>query len=88
MKEFAIYTGLRTLLFIACLVTVALIWSLVDGDRQVPMIWAAVIAFAVSGVLSYFLLNRQREAFAQRVDDRASRAAHRFEEMKAREDVD
>ena len=87
MKEFAIYTGLRVLLFVASLITVMLIWSLFTEGR-VPALWSVVIAFAVSGVLSYFLLNRQRDAFARRVEERASRAASAFEERKAREDQD
>lgn len=87
MKEFAIYTGLRVLLFVASLITVMLIWSLFTEGR-VPALWSVVIAFAVSGVLSYFLLNKQRDAFARRVEQRASRAASAFEERKAREDKD
>jgi predicted PurR-regulated permease PerM len=87
VKEFAIYTGLRVLLFVASLITVMLIWSLFTEGR-VPALWSVVIAFAVSGVLSYFLLNRQRDAFARRVEERAARAASRFEERKAREDED
>lgn len=87
MKEFAIYTGLRVLLFVASLITVMLIWSLFTEGR-VPALWSVVIAFAVSGVLSYFLLNKQRDAFARRVEQRASRAASAFEERKAREDRD
>lgn len=87
MKEFAIYTGLRVLLFVASLITVMLIWSLFTEGR-VPALWSVVIAFAVSGVLSYFLLNRQRDAFARRVEERAARAASAFEERKAREDQD
>ena len=51
------------------------------------MLWAVVIAFVVSGLASYFLLNRQREAFARRVDERAQRVSSRFEEMKAKEDA-
>ena len=70
VKEFAIYTGLRVLLFVASLITVMLIWSLFT-EGQVPALWSVVIAFAVSGVLSYFLLNRQRDAFARRVEERA-----------------
>ena len=53
-----------------------------------PILWAVVIAFVMSGVASYFLLNRQREAFARRVDERARRVATRFEEMRAKEDAD
>jgi CHASE1-domain containing sensor protein len=54
----------------------------------VPLLWALILGFALSGVASYFLLNRQRAAFARRVEERAQRASVRFEEMRAREDVD
>jgi hypothetical protein len=35
-----------------------------------------------------FALNRQREAFARRVQSRAEAATARFEELKAREDAE
>ena len=88
MKEFAIYTGLRIALFVASLITVTLVWALLSGSREVPALWSVVLAFVISGVLSYFLLNRQREAFARRVEERATRATAAFEERKAREDED
>ena len=44
--------------------------------------------FLVSGIASYFILERQRVAFAQRVETRAAKAAAAFEERKAREDAD
>ena len=47
-----------------------------------------MIAFVISGVLSYYVLNPQRERFAQRVDERARRASAAFEARKAREDAD
>jgi len=37
-------------------------------------------------VASYYLLNRQRDALARRVEQRAARASAAFEERKARED--
>ena len=86
VKEFVIYTALRIGLFLASLVVVIGVWMAI-ADR-VPLLWAVVIAFAVSGVGSYFLLNRQREAFAKRVDERARRMTSRLDEMKAKEDVD
>ncbi|MGC1167219.1 MAG: DUF4229 domain-containing protein, partial [Solirubrobacterales bacterium] len=46
---------------------------------RVPALWPLVIAFAVSGVLSYFLLNRQRIAFAKKVEERAARAAPKIQ---------
>ena len=61
-------------------------WLLITDS--VPVIWAVAIAFVLSGLGSYVLLNRQREAFAQRVDERARRMSVKFEEMKSKEDVD
>ncbi len=86
MKEFWIYTGLRILLFLGSLAVVAGIWAAAAGD--VEMVWAVVIAFLISGVGSYFLLARQREAFAQRVDARAQKASAKIEEMRSKEDAD
>ena len=50
--------------------------------------WALVIALVVSGLVSFFVLDPQRERFARRVDERARRATAAFEAMKAREDAD
>jgi hypothetical protein len=86
VKEFVVYTALRIVLFLASLAIVIGVWMLLAD--QVPLVWAFVIAFAVSGVASYFLLNRQRAAFARRVDERARRAQAAYEQMRAREDVD
>jgi uncharacterized membrane protein len=86
VKEFVIYTALRLGLFVASLVVVVGVWMLLADT--VPILWPVVISFVVSGVASYFLLNRQREAFARRVERRAERMQERFEEMKAKEDVD
>lgn len=86
MKEFLVYTVLRLLLFGATLGVVLGIWLLVVGDADVVI--AIIIAFIVSGIGSYVLLNGPRERFAQRVDERARRAASRFEEMRAKEDDD
>lgn len=86
VKEFVVYTALRIVLFLASLAVVIGVWMLLAD--QVPLTWAVVIAFIVSGVGSYFLLNRQRAAFARRVEERAERATAKFEEMKSREDAD
>jgi mannitol-specific phosphotransferase system IIBC component len=86
VKEFVIYTALRLGLFAASLVVVVGVWMLLADT--VPILWPVVISFVVSGLASYFLLNRQREAFARRVERRAARMQERFEEMKAKEDVD
>lgn len=81
-----VYTALRISLFVATLGIITGVWFLVDGE--VPILWAVVIAFVVSGVASYFLLNGPRAAFARRVEERAERATARFEERRTREDVD
>lgn len=86
MKEFVIYSGLRLLLLVGCFVVVAGIWSLLDPDDEIPVLGPLLVAVLLSGVASYFLLNRQREAFAQRVQTRADRAAAKFEEMRTKED--
>ncbi|MDX6373856.1 MAG: hypothetical protein QOD98_2844 [Nocardioidaceae bacterium] len=86
MKEFVIYTGLRLLMFAATFGIIIGVWLLV-GD-QANIFVAVIVAFVVSGVGSYFLLNRPREALAQRVEVRAERATKAFEELKAKEDAD
>ena len=86
MKEFVVYTALRIGLFLTSLLVVIGVWLLIADE--VPVLWAVVIAFVLSGVASYFLLNRQREAFARRVERRAERMQERFEQMKSKEDVD
>ena len=86
MKEFLVYTGLRLLLFVASLAIVLSVWLLVAGEAN--WLGAVVIAFLLSGLGSYFLLNAPREAFARRVQARAERTAAKFEEMRSKEDVD
>ena len=85
VKEFLVYTGLRVLLFLGALGIVTGVWWLLTGSA--PVIWAVVIAFVVSGVASYWLLNGFRERFARVVEERAQRVSARFEESRAREDA-
>lgn len=85
MKEFWVYTGLRALLFVASLALVVGVWLMVADE--VPLVWALVVAFVVSGVASYFLLDGSREAFARRVQGRAERASASFEARRSREDA-
>jgi hypothetical protein len=86
VKEFWIYTALRIALFLGSLALVAGAWLL--STDEVPIFWAVVIAFAMSGVGSYFLLNGPREALARRVDERAQRMTSKLDEMRAKEDAD
>ena len=87
MKEFVVYTVMRIALFLASFgVVVGLMALAFDGRYN--LFWAIILAFLISGVASFFILDRQREAFARRVEARASRASAAFEERKAREDQD
>jgi membrane protein implicated in regulation of membrane protease activity len=86
VKEFWVYTGLRLLLFAASAVIVGGIWLAVTDSAN--LMWVLIISLAVSGLASYFLLGRWRTALAQHVDARAQRATAKFEELKAKEDVD
>ena len=87
VKEFAVYTALRLGLFVVCYAVLGGLYLLLFGDRGL-VIWPFLLAVVVSSVLSVSLLRRQREAFALRVQQRADRAAARFEERRSREDVD
>lgn len=86
VKQFWTYTLLRIALFLATAALTFGIWAAVADS--VPVFWVVVIGFVVSGVGSYYLLSPQREAFAQRVDERARRASAKVEEMRAKEDTD
>jgi ABC-type bacteriocin/lantibiotic exporter with double-glycine peptidase domain len=86
VKEFWIYTGLRVLLFVATLAVVFGVWLLLSDE--VPVVWAVVVAFAISGLASYFLLERSRQAFAQKVEGRAERVSAALEAQRSKEDVD
>jgi CHASE1-domain containing sensor protein len=86
VKEFWIYTGLRLALFAATAAVVFGIWLAVEGSAN--LMWVLIIALVVSGIASYLLLGHQRSALARHVDARARRAASKFEEMRAKEDVD
>ena len=86
MREFVVYTGLRVVLFLATFGVIIGAWLLVADEANLFVV--VVLSFIISGVGSYFLLERQRSAFAERVEARAARATAAFEEMKAKEDVD
>ncbi len=86
MKEFVVYTLLRLGLLVGAFAVVAGLWIAVTGG--VSVFWCLVVAFVVSGIGSFVLLDRQREAFARRVDDRARRATAAMEERRSREDVE
>jgi hypothetical protein len=86
VKEFWVYTGLRLMFFAASVIVVGGIWLAVTDSAN--LMWVLLISLVISGVASLFLLGRQRSALAQHVDQRARRATERFDELKAKEDVD
>ena len=88
MKDFAIYTGLRIGLFVACFGIFLGLWAMISGTDEVTWIVPFVAAFIVSGLLSFKLLQGPRERFAQRVQERAARASAKMEEIRSREDAD
>jgi ABC-type uncharacterized transport system permease subunit len=75
VKEFVVYTLLRLVLLAATFGVIAGIWALVAGGF--PWFPVLVVAFVVSGIASYFLLNPQRVAFAAKVERRATAALER-----------
>ncbi|MER7558382.1 DUF4229 domain-containing protein [Nocardioides sp. NPDC126508] len=83
MKEFWTYTGLRLLSLVATFGIVAGIWSLVAGE--VNIFYSVIVAFVISGVLSFFVLDPQRRAFAEKVETRAAKAV---EAARAKEDAE
>lgn len=86
VKEFWIYTALRVGLFVGAFCIVFGVWFLVADS--VNVLWVFVIAFLVSGLASYVLLERQRNALGVHVENRAKRISTRYEEMRTKEDDD
>jgi hypothetical protein len=84
VKAFWIYTAMRLGLFLGAFAIVFGIWFLIADE--VPVFWAMVAAFIISGVASYFFLDRQRAALAVNVEQRAGRITEKYEEYKAKED--
>lgn len=82
MKDFWIYTLMRIGVFVATFAVIFGIWALVD-DQGVPWFPVLVISAVVSMIISVPLLNKQRVAFASRVETRANNA---IERARARED--
>ena len=72
-----VYTVLRIVLFLASFGIVVGIMALAFDGRY-NLFWAVILAFLISGIASFFILDRQREAFARRVEARAARASAAF----------
>lgn len=83
MKEFWTYTGLRLLTLLATFGVVAGIWQLATGS--VNYFFAIIVAFVISGILAYFVLDPWRRQLAARVETRAART---IQAMQAKEDAE
>ena len=86
MKEFALYTAARIGLFLLTYAVVLGVVWLIPGTMH--PVWPLLIAAAVSTVASAFVLRDLRERFTLQVQQRGERISQKFEEMKAKEDVD
>jgi Protein of unknown function (DUF4229) len=88
VKEFFVYSVARLGIFAASYAIVAGIWLLVTGGEEVPLLWPLLLAMLISAIGSVYLLRGPRHRFAAKVDERATRATRKFEEMRAKEDTD
>lgn len=86
MKEFWVYNLARIALLAVTWLVVTAAWVLISGE--VSPVATLLVAFVLSGIGSYFVLRAPREALARKIELRASRAVERFEESRAKEDVD
>jgi len=86
VKDFALYTAARLGLFLVVYAAVLGVVWLVPGSMH--PVWPVLIAAALSTVASAFVLRDLRERFTLQVQTRAQRMSQKFEEMKAKEDVD
>ena len=78
---FAVYTLLRILLLLV-------IWILIAWITPVKGLWALALALLVSGAVSFFLLDRQRDAMSIGVARFFSGINERIEASARAEDVD
>jgi ABC-type bacteriocin/lantibiotic exporter with double-glycine peptidase domain len=83
MKAFAIYTGLRLVLFAACF---AVLWVALNNWLTIfPLL---LIALIISSILSIFVLRAARDRLAGTIEQRASRISSRIEASRRAEDDD
>ncbi|MEZ0107179.1 hypothetical protein ABH920_001170 [Catenulispora sp. EB89] len=83
------YATLRIAIFI---VSLAVLWGAVAATGHIVtgngVLYLMMGALLISGVASFFLLSRQRDAMSVQVTRRTERMAHKFEENAAMEDED
>ena len=83
------YATLRIAIFLASL---AVLWGAVAATGHIVtgngVLYLMMGALLVSGVASFFLLSRQRDAMSVQVTRRTERLADRFQENASMEDED
>jgi hypothetical protein len=83
MKEFAVYTGLRLVLFAA---SFGILWVALHTWLGIfPLLLLALI---VSSILAIFVLRAARDRLAANIEQRAGRIASRIQEARSAEDED
>jgi membrane protein implicated in regulation of membrane protease activity len=88
VKPFVLYTLARALLFA---VAWALVWAVAQtwlDWSTVTALWTALLAMAISSVVSLWLLRGLRQRLALHVQGRAERMQARYEAAKRKEDAD
>lgn len=87
MKDFLLYTGARFGVFVVTYAVIFGVYVAVAGT-PVPVLGPLLLAAVISMAISVYLLRGLRERAAAGVQGRAQRITHRYEQMKAKEDVD
>ena len=80
MKEFAVYNLMRLLLLASWIVIVGGVWAMISNP--INIFGVIILALIGSGISSWFLLARQREALAHRVANRVDTTKGKYEEMR------
>jgi hypothetical protein len=83
MKEFAVYTGLRLLLFAACS---GILWA--AFHNSLGFFPVLLLALILSSILSVFVLRAARDRLAGTIERRATRMSQRIEAARRAEDDD
>ena len=83
MKEFAVYTGLRLVLFAACF---GVLW--VALHNQLTVFPLLLLALVLSSILAIFVLRTARDRLAGSIERRAARMAQRIDAARRAEDDD
>lgn len=84
------YTTLRLAIFLAVLIVLRLGFAVVGVKLAgaSSLLYLAMVSLLVSGIISFFALNRQRDAVSESVVGRSDRLRERIKANAAMEDDD